>query len=58
MDELTVIELNDDYKVDKNNVLKKGRSSPFDGETVYGKCLITICNNTIAWEDKNATRNI
>ena len=32
--------------------LSQGKSSPFTGQTVYGKCLLTLSGGTIAWQAK------
>ena len=42
--DLTVWDLNARYEIDPNEFLTKGRATPFAGETVFGKCIMTICN--------------
>ncbi len=50
--DLTVFDLNEKYTVNPNDFLSKGKSTPFEGAEVYGKCKMTICNGNIVWEDK------
>ena len=50
--DLTVFDLNDKYVVNPDDFLSKGKSTPFEGIEVYGKCRMTICNGNIVWEDK------
>ena len=50
--DLTVIDLNDRYVVNPDDFLSMGKSTPFEGAEVYGKCKMTICNGNIVWEDK------
>jgi dihydroorotase len=40
----SVWDLNCDYEVDPDRFLSKGRSTPFEGRKVYGKCVMTICD--------------
>ena len=37
-------------KLDPAEFQSMGKSSPFTGRTVFGKCLLTISNGTIAWQ--------
>ena len=46
---LTVFDLNKRFMIDSDGFLSKGRSTPFDGRNVYGKCLRTIANGEIAF---------
>ena len=50
--DLTVFDLNDKYVINPNDFLSMGKSTPFEGTEVYGKCKITICNGNVVWEDK------
>ena len=50
---ITVYDLEENYKVDPDTFLSKGKSTPFTGETVFGKCLLTMYNGKIAWKDEN-----
>lgn len=48
----TVYDLNEKYTVDPENFKSLGRSTPFAGMEVFGKCLETVCNGEKVWEDK------
>ena len=50
--DLTVFDLNDKYIVNPDDFLSMGKSTPFEGMEVYGKCKMTICNGNVVWEDK------
>ena len=45
----TAFDLNDSYTIRPAEFLSKGRSTPFEGEQVYGKCKMTIAGGKIAW---------
>ena len=48
---LTVFDLDCSYKIDSNNFLSMGKSTPFEDAEVYGKCVLTIANGKIAWQE-------
>ncbi|MBP8640267.1 MAG: dihydroorotase [Oscillospiraceae bacterium] len=50
--DLTVFDLNQEYVVDANDFLSQGRSTPFEGEAVFGKCLMTMVDGVPVWEDE------
>ncbi len=45
----TVWDLNAEYSIDTDAFLSKGRSTPFEGKKVFGKCLLTVCDGKIAY---------
>ena len=47
--DFTVFDLEDMYRIDDNDFLSMGRSSPFVGMQVFGKCLLTVCGGRIAY---------
>ena len=47
----TVWDLNDIGIINPNKFLSKGRSTPFDGWKIYGKCLLTVLNGKIVYKD-------
>lgn len=49
---LTVFDLDKKYTVNPDEFLSKGRSTPFEGTEVYGRCKMTFCNGKIVWEEK------
>jgi dihydroorotase len=55
--DFTVFDLNSEYTIDSNEFLSMGKSTPFDGMRVYGRCLMTAVNGRIVWKD-SSIRNI
>ena len=49
--DFTVFDLDNPYTVDPASFLSKGRSTPFAGWQVYGKCLLTAVDGGVAWQD-------
>lgn len=47
---LTVFDLNSEYIIDSNEFLSMGKSTPFEGKSVYGKCLMTMVDGNIVWK--------
>ena len=47
--DFSVWELDTPYTVDPEEFCTMGRATPFAGETVYGKCLLTVCDGKIVW---------
>jgi len=45
----TVWDLNAEYTVDPEEFLSKGRATPFAGEKLCGRCLLTVCNGKIVY---------
>lgn len=50
--DLTVFDLNCKYKIDPAEFLSKGKSTPFEGNTVFGKCVLTMFGGKIVWQEK------
>ena len=38
----TVFEVDSKYQINSNQFISMGKSTPFDGEEVYGKCVLTV----------------
>jgi dihydroorotase len=49
---LCVWDLDACYTIDPNEFVSMGRSTPFAGNTVYGKNLMTIYGGTLVWQSK------
>lgn len=49
----SIFDIKNKFTIDSNDFLSKGKSTPFDGKEVYGKCLLTVCNDKIVYYDKN-----
>lgn len=48
----TVFDLSKEYTVDPSEFLSMGRSTPFEGDSVFGRCKLTVCNGKTVWEEK------
>jgi len=51
--DLTVFDLNKSYKIDPDEFLSKGRSTPFAGMEVYGESVLTMADGGIVWRKKD-----
>ncbi len=49
--DFTVFDLDDEYDVDPEKFLSKGKCTPFDGMAVRGRCLMTVCSGQVIWVD-------
>ena len=45
-------DLDENYKVDPEKFMTMGRSCPFDGWEVKGRCLVTVVNGNTVWQNK------
>ena len=48
-DDICVFDLNEEYEIDPEEFLTKGRSTPFKGDKVYGRCLLTVCDGKVVY---------
>ena len=48
---LTVFDLNACYSINPDEFLSKGRSTPFEGWQVRGKCMMTVSDGNVAYLD-------
>ena len=48
--DFTVFDINSEYEIDPDEFLSMGRSTPFAGRKVFGKCLMTVCGGKVAYE--------
>ena len=46
----TVFDLEEKYTVNSSEFESMGKSSPFDGTQVYGRCIMTVANGNIAYQ--------
>jgi len=47
--DLTLFDLGQEYEIDPADFLSKGKSSPFEGMRVFGKCLMTAVDSKIVY---------
>lgn len=48
-DDFCIFDLSKKYTVDPNEFLSMGRATPFEGDTVYGKCILTVRQGKVAY---------
>ena len=50
---LSVWDLNAEYDIDPEEFMTQGRSTPFEGKHVFGRCVMTVLDGKIVWKDEN-----
>ena len=51
---LTVFDLDNEYVIDAKNFKSMGKSTPFNGKKVFGKCLMNFCKGELVYKtEKN-----
>ena len=46
----SVWDLNEEYTVNPDEFVSKGKATPFAGWKLYGKCLLTICDGKVVYQ--------
>ena len=49
--DLSIWNFDENYNIDSNTFLSKGRATPFDGKNVFGKCKMTLVNGQIVYNE-------
>ncbi len=49
--DIAVFDTREPYKIDTNDFLSMGKATPFEGEEVYGRCLLTLFNGEKVWNE-------
>ncbi len=49
-DDFTVFDIDAEYVVDPDEFISKGRSTPFEGEKLYGRCVFTVCDGKAVYK--------
>ena len=50
-DDYAVWDLNAHYRIDPAQFCSMGKSTPFAGQTVYGRCVRNVCGGAVVWQD-------
>lgn len=50
---LTVYDLEEEYRINPDTFKSKGRYTPFDGKMVFGRCLMTMCGGKIVYKSNS-----
>lgn len=48
--DLIVFDTTQEYEIDPETFLSKGRATPFEGYRVYGEVVMTFCSGELVWE--------
>jgi dihydroorotase len=48
--DFTVFDFSEKYRINPEEFLSMGRSTPFEGDEVYGRCLMTVCEGEVAFQ--------
>lgn len=48
--DITLVDLNEKYAIDKNEFFSKGKNTPFHGREVYGRVRFTVVDGTIRYK--------
>ncbi len=48
--DLTVFDLNAEYEINPDDFLSMGRATPFEGEKVFGRCMLTMVGGKIVYK--------
>ena len=49
--DLTVYDLNEEYDIDSSTFVSMGKATPFDGNHVFGRCKLTMCDGQVVFGD-------
>lgn len=50
--DLVVADINEEYVIDSDKFLSKGKNTPFNGKKVRGKVLYTLCGGKVAFREE------
>ncbi len=51
-EDICVFDVNEEYEIDPEEFLSMGKSTPFKGKKVSGKCMLTVCDGRIVYKAK------
>ena len=49
--DIAIYDITKPYKIDSTEFLSMGKATPFEGEEVYGRCLLTLFGGEKVWEE-------
>ena len=49
--DFSIWDLEKDYTVDPDEFQSMGRATPFTGMDLYGRCILTVCDGNIVWQE-------
>ena len=48
-EDFCVFDVSEEYEVDPNDFVSMGKSTPFLGKKVFGKCVLTVCDGKVVY---------
>ena len=48
--DFSVWNLNKEFTVDPERFISKGRATPFAGWSLFGECMLTVCNGNVVYK--------
>ncbi len=51
-EDICVFDVNEEHEIDPEQFVSMGKSTPFKGKKVYGKCLLTVCDGKVVYHAK------
>lgn len=51
-DDFTVFDLSESFIINSDDFFSLGKSTPFEGNEVYGRCLLTVHDGKAVWRDE------
>ena len=54
----TVFDLGDEYEINPDDFLSMGKSTPFEGMKVFGRCLATVYNGKLVYASDKLTSHV
>ena len=49
--DIAVFDIRKPYTIDTNEFLSMGKATPFEGEEVYGRCMLTLFGGEVVWKE-------
>lgn len=49
--DIAIFDITKPYTIDTNEFLSMGKATPFEGEEVYGRCVLTLFNGEKVWSE-------
>jgi dihydroorotase len=49
--DFSIWDLNHKYTVDPDEFQSMGKATPFTGMELFGRCLLTVCDGKIVWQE-------
>lgn len=51
--DVAIVDIDEEYVIESDKFLSKGKNTPFNGKKVKGKVLYTLCNGKVVFKEEN-----